>query len=343
MNALTTRTVLMLLAARAAPLQAAADGVDDVPLGGQPLWQFYTLMDTTDWVLSVLMLLDVVLLIVAVFGHKAEPKLSPEREAAIATGHTDRRTVFETPIIRHLMWLLLGMSHRLAMPRLKDWVRRKLMAAGNPDYYTPEEHLALCMSTGAVLSVLLGTVYLTLLGDFSVLMFLIGFLAGFGLSIYQLYDRADKRLRLISKRVPYSLDLISLAMGAGATFTEAVQTVVREETDDPFNVEMRTMLAEMDLGSTRRRALQNLSDRVPLDSLRSIVASVIQAEELGTPLGEVLHQQASLLRLHRSVRAENAAAVASVRILVPSLLILISVVLAIFGPAILRIIERGLF
>jgi tight adherence protein C len=172
---------------------------------------------------------------------------------------------------------------------------------------------------------------------------LAGFIVGTALSLIQLYSRASTRVRTIGKKVPYALDLIALAMGAGATFAEAVRTVARENKSDPFNVELNAMLAEIDLGATRRVALQNLADRVPLDSLRSIVASVIQAEELGTPLGEVLHQQASLLRLHRSVRAENAAAVASVRILVPSLLILIAVVIAIFGPAILRIVERGLF
>jgi len=99
----------------------------------------------------------------------------------------------------------------------------------------------------------------------------------------------------------------------------------------------------MDLGTTRRAALQNLAERVPIEMLRSIVASVIQAEELGTPLSDVLHSEATLLRLQRSVRAENAAAVASVRILLPSLLILMSVVLAVFAPAIVRAVKRGLF
>jgi tight adherence protein C len=300
-------------------------------------------IDAWDIGLSIGILASVALLVVAVFGQSGRARLSPEREAAIATGHTDRRTVFERPVLGPLMWLLLSLAHRLAMPRVKRWVRQKLVANGNPEYYTPEEYLALSFASGAILGLLLGVAYLVVLDEVSILIAAIGIGLGIGLTVYQLYDRAEKRIRLISKRVPYSLDLIALAMGAGATFSEAVQTVVREETDDPFNVELKTMLAEMDLGTTRRRALQNLSDRVPLDSLRSIVASVIQAEELGTPLGEVLHQQASLLRLHRSVRAENAAAVASVRILVPSLLILISVILAIFGPAILRILERGLF
>ena len=146
---------------------------------------------------------------------------------------------------------------------------------------------------------------------------------------------------MISKRVPYALDLLSLAMGAGATFTEAVRTVAREGGTDPFNAELNAMLTEIDLGSTRRRALQNLADRIPLDSLRSIVASAVQAEELGTPLADVLHAQATLMRLQRSVKAENAAAVAGVRILVPSLLILMGVILTLFAPSIIHFIRQG--
>ena len=327
---------LLSIVAQAAPKVAEAS---EQAMRGT-WWEMTT---AWDWVLSVLILIDVPLLVIAVFGRPAEVKLSPEREAAIETGHTDRTTVFEMFGLRHLMWFLLAAAHRLRWSRPKAWIRRTLVAAGNPKYYTPEEYLALSFATGFVIGVFNEVVYVTIFDGFSVSFALLGFVGGIVLKLYQLYGRSEKRMRLISKRVPYSLDLISLAMGAGATFTEAVQTVVREEREDAFNVELKTMLAEMELGTTRKKALQSLSDRTPLDSLRSIVASVIQAEELGTPLGEVLHQQASLLRLHRSVRAENAAAVASVRILVPSLLILISVVVAIFGPSIIRIAERGLF
>lgn len=299
--------------------------------------------DAWDIALSLAILVDIPLLILAVFGHSGEVHLSPEREAALATGHTDRRTVFEKAGIRQLMWLALNLAYRLKLPRFKAWVKRRLVATGNPDYYTAEEFIAIAFASGFLLALVAEAVYFVLAEEFSVGVFGIGLGVGTFLTLYQLHDRAEKRIRFISKRLPYSLDLIALAMGAGATFTEAVQTVVREEGTDAFNTELKTMLAEMDLGATRRSALQNLAERIPLDSLRSIVASVVQAEELGTPLGEVLHQQATLLRLHRTVRAENAAAVASVRILVPSLLILMAVVLAIFGPAVLRIAERGLF
>ncbi len=57
----------------------------------------------------------------------------------------------------------------------------------------------------------------------------------------------------------------------------------------------------------------------------------------------VLHDQATLLRLQRSVRAENAAAIASVRILIPCLLLVFAVILAVFGAPIVRAVRGGLF
>ncbi len=296
-----------------------------------------------DIVLSVGIFLAVGMLIVAVFGSGGRIQLSPQREAALASGEADRRTVFEQPLVRPIMWLLVGLGHRLAIPKTKSWLRRKLVAAGSPNYYTAEEYLALAILTGLLLGVLLSGGHLLMYGTHSIGAFILGLIAGVGLTLFKVYDDASKRVRLIWRRLPYALDLIALAMGAGATFAEAVRTITRESGDDPFLIELRTLLTEMDLGATRRTALGNLARRVPLDSLRSIVASVIQAEELGTPLATVLHDQATLLRLQRSVRAENAAAIASVRILIPCLLLVFAVILSVFGSFIVRAIRGGLF
>ncbi|MHC4563685.1 MAG: type II secretion system F family protein [Planctomycetota bacterium] len=294
--------------------------------------------------LSVAIFASVFMGVLGLFGHSGRIRISPQREAALATGHSDRRTVFEKPLIRSIMWVLLGMSHGLIFSGLKRWTRSKLTASGNPDFYTVEEYLALSMLTGVVLGVaLMLFVMLPTGGQISLFWAAVGFVVGFVLNLYHLHNKAAKRVLEIGRRLPYAMDLVALAMGAGATFVEAVQTVVRERAEDPFNVELKTMLAEMDLGTTRRRALENMAGRIPLEQLRSIVSSVIQAEELGTPLADVLHSQANLLRLQRSVKAENAAAVASVRILLPSLLILMAVVLAVFAPAIVRGITGGLY
>ena len=85
----------------------------------------------------------------------------------------------------------------------------------------------------------------------------------------------------------------------------------------------------------------NLGVRIPLDSLRSVIGAVNQAEKLGTPLSSILKVQAEMLRMHRSVRAEKLSASASLKILIPSMLILLAVVLVIGAPMIIRFIVQG--
>jgi tight adherence protein C len=294
-------------------------------------------------VVSVVIGLAAFLVVLALFNQGGEARLSPQRAAAIATGHSDRRTVFEYPQTRPILWLLLGVSHRLSIPSLKDWIRRKLIASGNPNYFTPEEYLAMSLLSGLVLAAVIEIVHLMIAGSLSVFLPIVGLVVGFSLSIVYLYEQAASRMSSIAKRLPYALDLISLAMGAGATFAEAVSTIVHESGEDPLNVEFRAMLAEMELGTTRRKALENLARRVPLEAMRGLVASVMQAEQLGTPLGTMLHDQAELMRLNRSARAEDLAAKASIRILVPCLLLVLAVILVVFGPMVIRYAREGLF
>jgi hypothetical protein len=57
----------------------------------------------------------------------------------------------------------------------------------------------------------------------------------------------------------------------------------------------------------------------------------------------MLHDQAELMRLNRSARAEDLAAKASIRILVPCLLLVLAVILVVFGPMVIRYAREGLF
>jgi len=75
-------------------------------------------------VMNVCTLASVSLLVAAAFSQPGEIRMSAERASALATGHADRSTVFESLWTRPLMWLLLLLAHRLAMPSIKDWLRR---------------------------------------------------------------------------------------------------------------------------------------------------------------------------------------------------------------------------
>ncbi len=280
--------------------------------------------------------------IYGLFSQDVEVHYSFQREAAILAGHADRSTVFEITWLQPILWVLLALASGMSLLRLKRNIHRNLVASGNPNYYSVDEYLALSLLSGtamALLSIVIGYMFRE---NLNVLATLFIWVVGFFLPIGRLHSVARRRVRLISRKIPYSLDLIALSMGAGATFVEAVRTLVREDPDDEFNQELSQMLAEVELGRTRAEALQELADRIPLESLRAIIGAILQAEALGTPLADVLKAQANLLRHQRSVRAEKLAATASVRMLIPSVLILMAVVVIVFAPVLLRWYRGGL-
>lgn len=281
--------------------------------------------------------------VIALFAQRGRVEITPEREIALAAGAADRKTAFENPLLQPLMWLLLVLGRYLRMTPLKLWLREKLIAAGSPNFYTADEYAALAMMWAIAIAAAGQLANWMLFGIPAYVAIPLGAVLGFAGTMYYIHGEADKRIRLISRRVPYTLDLVSLAMGAGATFTEAVRTVVREDPDHPFNIELNTVLAEVGLGTTRQQALLNMASRVPLEPLRAIIAAIVQAESLGTPLSDVLGEQANMMRLQRSVDAEKQAAKASVRILLPDMVILISVILAIFAPLVVLGIRGELF
>ena len=125
-------------------------------------------------------------------------------------------------------------------------------------------------------------------------------------------------------------------MQACSGFNEAAETLIRDDPDDDLNQELQLALSEMQFGTTRAVALENIARRIPLETLRSIIAAVNQADALGTPLADILKTQADMLRNQRAVVAEKKSASASLKILVPSMLILAAVVIVVFGPIILR-------
>lgn len=165
---------------------------------------------------------------------------------------------------------------------------------------------------------------------------------GFAAPLWSLRSSAKARMRRISKKLPYTLDLIALMMSAGSTFTEAIEAIIHDDPQDDFNQELRFAIAEMEMGITRAAALENITQRVPIDTLLSVVGAINQADRLGTPLSTILSVQAQMLRMYRSIRAEKLAASAGLKILLPTLLVLIAALLTLVGPIIIQIV-RGDF
>lgn len=86
------------------------------------------------------------------------------------------------------------------------------------------------------------------------------------------------------------------------------------------------------MGRTRREALLSFAERMPSTAARNFVNAVVQAEDKGNPLVEVLQVQAHVLRTRRSVAGEEAAARASVLLALPLVLLLGCILLVMLGP-----------
>jgi tight adherence protein C len=87
-------------------------------------------------------------------------------------------------------------------------------------------------------------------------------------------------------------------------------------------VEFGRVLGEMSMGKSRTEALETMRVRLSDDEITSIVGSIIQGENLGTPLATVFRTQADVLRIKRTQRAETIAGEAGVKMLLPAVLVM---------------------
>ena len=149
---------------------------------------------------------------------------------------------------------------------------------------------------------------------------------------------ARTRQELISKALPYAIDLLTVAMQAGQDFGAAVRLFVNEGPKGPLRQEFGILLRQSELGKSRVEALKELDGRVQLPELKSCVSAVVQSTEMGSSVAATLKLQAEEIRRARFHRAERKAARAPSIMLIPiALFILPAVFIVIFTPVILRI------
>ena len=159
----------------------------------------------------------------------------------------------------------------------------------------------------------------------------------------QFAGERDRRFKEVSRGLPGEIDMTAMCMNAGMDFPGAVRLIVSQRTaeDDVLRDEFARILAELELGHTRAVALRSFESRVPTEAVREFVGAVVQAEEKGTPLAEVLRIQAGILRMRRTVLAEEAASRAGVMMMIPLMMLLGSILLILMGSMMLKSFDSG--
>lgn len=153
-------------------------------------------------------------------------------------------------------------------------------------------------------------------------------------------SKANTRRHDIERALPDALDLIVVSMEAGLALDGAIAKVV-EKTRGALKEEFQRMLREVQLGMPRREALRQLGSRTKVKDMITLINSVVQADQMGVSMAQVMRTQADEARLKRRQRAEEKAHQAAVKMLFPLVLfILPSVMIVAIGPAALAIYHQ---
>ena len=140
----------------------------------------------------------------------------------------------------------------------------------------------------------------------------------------------------------HAMDLLVLCLRSGISLPLTMRKVVDDYRDHPLGEELTRVLAEMEMGLSRREAFRSFAQRIDEDDVRTFCETVIQAEELGRPLADALEELADRLTSERALRAQMTAGRAGVMVMLPSTLVMAAALLVLFGPFIVRFLSGGM-
>ena len=163
-----------------------------------------------------------------------------------------------------------------------------------------------------------------------------------GIKVPELFlkNKTSKRQKEIERAYPNTLVLLLICAESGMSIEHAVRKVSQEIGLESVSMaeEMGILAAELSYLAERRTALENLSLRTGLDSIRSLTTVLAQSEKYGTPLGAALRVLSQESRDQRMARAEKKAAALPPVLTVPMILFFLpGLFAAILTPAIIQI------
>lgn len=161
-------------------------------------------------------------------------------------------------------------------------------------------------------------------------------LLAYGLPEFWLASLVSVRRQAIERALPDVMDLLCVSVEAGLGFDGAMQKV-GEKFRDPVSTEFGQYLREARLGKPRGEALRDLARRTAVADFQAVVASIVQADELGVSLGRVLRVQSAQMRQRRRQRAEEQAMKTPIKMLFPLVFFIFpTVFMVLLGPVVIH-------
>lgn len=166
-----------------------------------------------------------------------------------------------------------------------------------------------------------------------------GFWAPDGVLRYLAHRRQERFL----EHFPDALDLIRICLEAGLGLDAAIIRVGEEfrKICPPLQDELHTLSLELRAGASRMQCLRNFAERTGLPEVQALVTLLIQADKFGTGLADAVRTHSEQLRLTRKLKAEEAAAKVSVKLLFPLIFFIFpALLLVLLGPAAISLYEN---
>lgn len=213
------------------------------------------------------------------------------------------------------------------------------MMMGRPQKPTPLEmlHLKEMMAAG------LGGMAFFLTGEPVLAVFGV---VGFFIPDSMFNGKIRARQADIMRNFPTMVDLLALTIEAGLDYMAAIERIlknVKPAQRTELENELQKMINEVQLGYTRRDALKRLAMRTGVSEIRSFTGLIIQSEELGTSLVDLLRNYAADMRFRRLNKAEKLAAQAATKMLIPLFVFIFpTVFIMMLAPMMKTLVSGGL-
>ena len=243
---------------------------------------------------------------------------------------------FSERFLRPAIVRLGTIMSRSTPQKARQDLQNRLDLAGRPGNLTPADFAAVRFVSAAVFAAIgLGLGFLLQSTAYLVIALAVGAILGYYLPTLWLKQKVDARRTEIQKGLPDAMDLLVIAVDAGLGFDAALARVT-DKYRNALSDEFAKVLREVNLGRPRLEAMDEMGRSSGVEDLHNFIQAVIQSEQFGTGIGKILRIQADEMRRKRRQRAQEKAAQATLKMMLPMVgCIFPTLWIVLLGPAVL--------
>jgi tight adherence protein C len=259
------------------------------------------------------------LIIAFVFGTALTLLIVAAIRIGTAVEREDRSYLDRPPPALRMLWPVVRLVvHYLGASLPMTWRVRthaRLRKAGQDYSLSPEQFFAAKLLS-AVVAGLMALSVATAIGKGAGFVAIAAALFWFYPDLW-LREATERRHKQLFRALPFYLDIVTLSVEAGTNLTGALTQAAVKAPPSPLRNEVNRILRDIRAGKPRAEALRAFAERVDMPAINLLVASLVQAENMGATLGPILRAQADQRRTERFQRAEKLAMEAPVKLLAP--------------------------